>query len=975
MGNSKSKNKNGLRGKAGRNKKVKGNELSSTRDEEYEDIELRLLRRAIQSNPEGFVLNNLIMCAQFFKNYEEEIEHVKEALVSSRETEFNKHLPPQKHVLLPDVLQEHITRNVGFTSTRQTLRTTIEPLHPVRIYTVHDNIEITEQSYSTYYSSVNDSIMYNILLKPTEHEGYVQLQLIEEFGMLKEARREDEIDLSSIAEDDDELYSDGDSIYGPKPPTNLILTKRSKPGMLNSKSSKYGHTKSLPNLHDDDNLPEDREALTRSNHNVGNSTDYENSSSVEDQRHRSKRTWSKGELSRAERRRYEKQSPRTKLQGSNDNSRTSSITSGYRSDNNAMDSDSSCNPMQNLRLSQTSNSEEINESWITNAEFPNRCFKRVTYTVDGKLYDPREEKRQLLNSKQRRIKLALRKHNYDVFYASSTEFMKHFINVFAHRLANSFGFDRECVEDVRREGCVLYCDKVMISNTFKHSRIEQYEIMPAIWLQWPICAQEWLDRPRSTWPDYTDVEKIKDSGCYVVPEGFVPRRGSSNLIEDLEWQLTFPTAERYLETCMTQAQVQVYLITLMLHKTFMRPVLDTIFGLTAAHIRHKLFWMIEENDRPSKWPENRMGECLLTLLNSLYHNISQNEPTLRDYFIRGRNLFQRVPCEHLLHTQKQLKRITENPVMYVFHAMENIRYSENFFPRLDYESLLKILTADTLTLINPALAQQITRPIPQPSENRVTQEDKYGTAGFWDTVRNKRKKHSVQLVTNKTLINPRKATDSIIEISIRCAELEGPRLCALLDFFIRHFIKIAERCTQYRANQQKAVYLDQADRLSILLFEHQRYKDDARAYRDKIKVLRKKNATTRSPDDPPETPKRNQEAAIFVSSLKNRFARESPEQVPTTPTAPKTRKEQPRKSSNRSVQSDKTDQSITTAIIHEEQYEEPDEQILKIPADETSPISVATESKTSESNASGKPKKIVMLLEEPKTIPDESTYI
>ena len=121
--------------------------------------------------------------------------------------------------------------------------------------------------------------------------------------------------------------------------------------MLNSKSSKYGHTRSLPNLHDDEILPEDREALTRSNRNVGNSTDYENSSSVEDQRHRSKRTWSKGELFRAERRRYEKQSPRTKLQGSNDNSRTSSITSGYRSDNNAMDSDSSCNPMQNLRLS------------------------------------------------------------------------------------------------------------------------------------------------------------------------------------------------------------------------------------------------------------------------------------------------------------------------------------------------------------------------------------------------------------------------------------------------------------------------------------------------------------------------------------------------------------------------------------------------------------------------------------------------
>lgn len=96
---------------------------------------------------------------------------MKETLVSSRETELNERLPPQKHVLLPDVLQEHIARKVGFTSTRQTFRPTIEPLQPVRIYTVHDNVDIGEQNHSSYYSSVNDSFTYNILLKPTEHEG------------------------------------------------------------------------------------------------------------------------------------------------------------------------------------------------------------------------------------------------------------------------------------------------------------------------------------------------------------------------------------------------------------------------------------------------------------------------------------------------------------------------------------------------------------------------------------------------------------------------------------------------------------------------------------------------------------------------------------------------------------------------------------------------------------------------------------
>ena len=236
---------------------------------------------------------------------------------------------------------------------------------------------------------------------------------------------------------------------------------------------------------------------------------------------------------------------------------------------------------------------------------------------------------------------------------------------------------------------------------------------------------------------------------------------------------------------MTQAQVQVYLIALMLHKTFMRPIFDTMFGMTTAHIRHKLFWMIEENDKPSKWPENGTGVCLLRLLNSLYYNISQNEPVLKDYFVKGRNLFQRIPSEHLLHTQKQLKRITENPIMYVFHAMENIQYRNDFFPRLNFELLLKILTGETLTLINPKLNRYILSQSPQKNTNLSEQEDKYDERGFWDTVKTQPVKHSVQSITNKTLINARKATDSIIEISVSNA-LSNPFFARKVYIFIVH---------------------------------------------------------------------------------------------------------------------------------------------------------------------------------------------
>lgn len=75
MGNSNQKMKRKLRGKGNRkrgsNDNVQSSENSTTKSEEYNDPELIILRKCIERNPEMFVLNNLMMCVQFFGNYEE----------------------------------------------------------------------------------------------------------------------------------------------------------------------------------------------------------------------------------------------------------------------------------------------------------------------------------------------------------------------------------------------------------------------------------------------------------------------------------------------------------------------------------------------------------------------------------------------------------------------------------------------------------------------------------------------------------------------------------------------------------------------------------------------------------------------------------------------------------------------------------------------------------------------------------------
>ncbi|XP_012282440.1 uncharacterized protein LOC105700827 [Orussus abietinus] len=888
MGSGKSKGKGRGRrypGRAQRSPESQQGRSSQDFDEVYEQ-DLRLLRRTIVRDPEGFILNNLMMCVQFFKNYEEEISHIQQTLVSSRETELNERLPPLKHTLLPDVLQEQVSQNVKFISMRQTSRPTEEPLQPVRIYVVMDNVEVTEEVYGPHYSSVNDAVTYNMLLKPSEHQGYVRLQRLEVTPSKKNPVAEDDVDLSSIAEDGDEPYSDNDSMFNMKSSLGKALPIRSKRITELSKSTL---SRSLPDL----GCEETEESLydRAESHASLPIPRYPKRPKEEDNYSagpRSSKSLSSGSgYSRGShnRPRSSKAHPKNNPgQQTPNESPAGSTSSGYRSGSYTVDSDSDCgyatiknNPIKLAKPGDTP----------SDAEIPPNCFKKLTYTKDGKIYDPKEERRQMLNNKQRRIKVALKRYNYDVWYWNSGQFMKHFIDLFVDHLAADLGFDQETVSYVEGHGAVIYCDNIDVFKTAKYASVESYEVIPGVWTQWPSCAQEWLYRPRGTWPTYEIIDKIKEFGCYAVPEGFVPKK-EVNAQEDLEWQLTFPAAERFLETCLSSSQVRVYLIALMLLKIFIRPVNST-HGLATAHIRNQLFWLAEEDDRPSRWPENMTGECLLKLLNSLYHAISRNEPTLPDYFIKEKNLFQNIPDEYLLHNQKQLKRIIENPVMYVFHAMENIRHkSDKFFPRLDYEKLFRILTQDSedaLILVNPALARQIPKPLDKVNDYTAYDKEYDHPGGFWDNVKSKKDQQYVDSrkpVTHKTLINPKKAHDSIVEISVRCAELEGPRLSALLDFFIKHFIKMAECCHQYRASQQKSVYLSQADLLSVLLSEYPRFKDDAKAYRQKIRALKRKAIGSKSVNEAPETPRRNIDPPTFSLPLRERFTKESLDRVPVT---------------------------------------------------------------------------------------------
>jgi hypothetical protein len=618
----------------------------------------------------------------------------------------------------------------------------------------------------------------NILLA-----GYVRLRRLDETPYSGNSNKN--IGPSSTADDDEIYYGDSESIIDVRN-LNMTLPDRIKKSGL--QTTTLFNAGSLPNLQDDETIYEDQVSLsreniygTRTNHDIKVESDCEHMSSMEDQRARGKK--SELEIRKGSYQRHPRYGP-AKLTRPKVHRPASSSSSGYRS--GAGDSDSEWSSVmsnvgsnRNLSVNHAA-ADARTRTRYSNTVIPAQCFKKVRLNSEGRIYTTRQERKQPQNSKQLRLMMADRQYDCDVFYTSSESFMSYFIDLFINQLAKPLGFKPEDLNHV--QDSIIHCDKVINSHSPRLRRIESYEITPTISLQWPEDAQEWLDRPRSTWPNYDDINKVKDFGSYVIPEDsmtpinkdFVRRESrqhdfKKNINHEIEWQLIFPAAERYLETCMTHSQVQVYLIALMLHKTFLRPVLDTTYGLTISHIRNKLFWLIEENDRPSKWPDNRTGECLLKLLHSLYHCISQNDPILPDYFVRDKNMFKKVPNDYLLHSQKQLKRIIENPIMYVFHAMENIKHSDKFFPRLDFTMLFKILTVKPwLALVNPAL-DMFMPSSKAAEESQIAREEIYNRSSeFWMSARMRSEQtySGTRVVTNKTLITPRKATYSIVEITV-----------------------------------------------------------------------------------------------------------------------------------------------------------------------------------------------------------------
>lgn len=300
---------------------------------------------------------------------------------------------------------------------------------------------------------------------------------------------------------------------------------------------------------------------------------------------------------------------------------------------------------------------------------------------------------------------------YDIVsYISSNGFMKYFQNVFSNSLAQALGFDQNEIDLAKTIPGKIFCNLQDVNEDFE---VLPCEIVPSVAIQWPLeFTFEFHNRAeRPTmwdkfgeeykWPKVNMINEIRGLSCVLVPRGYIPKRGDNPDLE-IEWEIGFPKAQRYLDTHMSHTQMRAFLFLLTIYKSYIEPVNKKYDGLLVDHIRTHMYWECESN--PRDWPEHRLGTKLALVIRSFIQKLSVGE--LSDFFIKKKNMFLNVPNKHLRHAQKIFHDVLESPAVYFLGALRNLKYTNpKFYPQFDFKELYRLLTTDTTQLVNPRIVR------------------------------------------------------------------------------------------------------------------------------------------------------------------------------------------------------------------------------------------------------------------------------
>ena len=177
--------------------------------------------------------------------------------------------------------------------------------------------------------------------------------------------------------------------------------------------------------------------------------------------------------------------------------------------------------------------------------------------------------------------------------------------------------------------------------------------------EWITSAQPWINRPRSTWPDYKLVTSIVQYGVLFVPIGskYSPH-------EDLEWRISFSMAEKQLIYSFSHTQLLCYSLLKIILKDIIKPKHGDL--ICSYFLKTIMFWLSEESC-PSDWKPGSFLSCFLNCFRRLKYCVEYK--TCLHYFIPDNNLFEdRFTDDQQVSLLNTLQLIYMSPWAVIFNT-------------------------------------------------------------------------------------------------------------------------------------------------------------------------------------------------------------------------------------------------------------------------------------------------------------------
>ena len=311
------------------------------------------------------------------------------------------------------------------------------------------------------------------------------------------------------------------------------------------------------------------------------------------------------------------------------------------------------------------------------------------------------------------------------------------------------------------------------------------------------------------WPSQEQIAAVKTLGFNIAPKGFTyPRKEHVNQDSDIGWEMKFTKADLYISRNLHHPKLRVYIFSLILFKAFLEP----FEGINEQHFRYIFYWLVERS--PGDWTEENVGEKVKLLMEYLKKHLTKQK--MPHYFLSKCNMFATVANHRLRAAQEKVYRILENPVVHFLQSINNIHYEKNFYPKMDTKKLFRILTDGNL--LAKSLNVGATDPSITGSLAAIPKEVKPKGDRYQMKMREERRKlEEKEKVVNEVKESRRPAKNPIDVDATLPARLDELRKRYVLEFFIEHFIKMAEKSNIFRAYGQGYMYTQHADNLLILL--------------------------------------------------------------------------------------------------------------------------------------------------------------